>query len=551
MKCLANAAVAWALVLLTGCESGTSPKAADPAGATATEPASDGVTDKPEPSKAGGTPSAIALRDVTAERVPEACRGVGTPVAGAGLLGPAFDMGGGVAVADLDGEDGPDVLSVLPGLSGVCMLSAAGDKPYKRLDPPEAGAPKTVLGFSVMDGARGAEPIVLGIGRTVRWARQAPGRFAPGEVRIFQAPGNPWATAALDLQAVGIEGSAVGLGSALPADTGGCDPCGVTLLPPGALALGPPLSKGEQRGATDPLWVGHPGAIIASAFAFGPVPAAFVTDLLGADRLYAFTEEMAIADRAWHSGVASGLLDVAFRSRGADLGDVDGDSRDELVVTTQRNGVRIYAAEGRGFFFDKSVRTGLFRLSAGKPWYGVLLEDLDGDGDRDLVAAGDEGLLVVENRKGGFRTRADAPQMPPARGLASGDLDGDGDVDLVVGLRGGGVRVLINDAPPSPWRRYLRPEWEGVPGRPALGSRVRIRWSDRLIQAGERRRVRSFLSASEPRLAFLRSGAVPAGSPKLSVQPPSGPELRQPWPEGASKTRGGALPVAKPAAIKL
>jgi len=291
--------------------------------------------------------------------------------------------------------------------------------------------------------------------------------------------------------------------------------------------------------------VSHPGAAVASAFAFGPVPAAFVTDLLGADRLYAFTEEMSIADRAWHSGVATGLLDASFRSRGADLGDVDGDGRDDLAVTTWRNGVRIYGAEGRGFFLDRTVRTGLFRVSAGRSWFGVLLEDLDGDGDREVIAAGDDGLLVVENRQGGLRTRMKVPDIPAARGLATGDLDGDGDADLVVGLRGGGLRILINESPAPPWRRTLRPEWEGQPGAPARGVRVRLRWSDATTQVVERRRVRGFMSASQPRIVFSRSGDVPAGSPMLTAQPPGGPELRLSWPDGSKRPQGAVLGVAK------
>ena len=177
------------------------------------------------------------------------------------------------------------MLSVVPGLAGVCALTASGDKPYRRIATPEGGAPKTVLGFAAMDGLRGAEPVVLGIGGTVRWSRQADGKFGAAPVRVFEAPGQPWSSVALDLSVVGIEGSAVGVASALPDDVGGCSPCPVSLVPPGAFALGPPLAKGLQRAGTDPLWVGHPGAAVASAFAFGPVPAAFVTDLLGADQI--------------------------------------------------------------------------------------------------------------------------------------------------------------------------------------------------------------------------------------------------------------------------
>ena len=131
-----------ALLLGAGCNGAGPSKGAAPATKGQGTPAPKGASGAGKATPAPASiKTAIALRDVTVERVPQECRGEGRKVAAKGLLDPVLDMAAGVAVVDLDGEDGPDVLSVVPGLAGVCALTASGDKPYRRIATPE-GAPR-------------------------------------------------------------------------------------------------------------------------------------------------------------------------------------------------------------------------------------------------------------------------------------------------------------------------------------------------------------------------------------------------------------------------
>ncbi len=116
------------------------------------------------------------------------------------------------------------------------------------------------------------------------------------------------------------------------------------------------------------------------------------------------------------------------------VGDLDRDKDVDLVLG---GASRVLLREGRGSFHDADLQE---PLDAGAP---VGLEDLDGDGDLDALAAGYELELLENDGRGVFSEREGA--IPDGVGYGEprfGDLDGDGDPDaFIVGTN----RTLLND----------------------------------------------------------------------------------------------------------
>jgi hypothetical protein len=134
------------------------------------------------------------------------------------------------------------------------------------------------------------------------------------------------------------------------------------------------------------------------------------------------------------------------------LGDLDGDSDLDLVAG---NGGTFGEFEPNRVWLNSGLNTGIFIDSGqslgnvpgfpllGDPTTSVVLGDIDGDADLDLIA-GNGGDFVSPNRV--WRNDGDAnfseDPVPQELGrnsttsIALGDLDGDGDLDLVAGNGG-------------------------------------------------------------------------------------------------------------------
>jgi len=137
----------------------------------------------------------------------------------------------------------------------------------------------------------------------------------------------------------------------------------------------------------------------------------------------------------------AGLTPVASGSAAA--ADIDGDGDQDLVITGQQNAIfgnqiaTLYKNDGSGDFTE--VDAGLSGVFGGASAFA----DVDGDGDQDLLIAGESGAsptaTLYENDGSGNFTEADAGLngvQNPA--VAFGDIDGDDDPDLVITGVGGG-----------------------------------------------------------------------------------------------------------------
>ncbi len=293
---------------------------------------------------------------------------------------------------------------------------------------------------------------------------------------------------------------------------------------------------------------GYGLAVVISDLVGDPSPEIFVANDSSPNFLWSR------GDGAWRDvGFVAGIsVDIDGEEQagmGADVGDLDGDGRFDLVVTNfEKESENIYLATDRGSFFDRSEAWGVTGPSRSTLSWGIGLVDFDLDGDLDLFVANghvypqaDEvptsagyrqrDQLYLQERDDSGRPRLveraeglGITEATLSRGATFGDLDDDGDIDILVSHRGAPPALYENLGTPGRTSLSIRLEQPESKNREAIGARVELEVGDRKW-VDEVRRQSSFQSSGDPRLFFALEPSGTA-TPKVTVRWPDGVEER-------------------------
>ncbi|MDE2976054.1 MAG: CRTAC1 family protein [Acidobacteriota bacterium] len=248
-------------------------------------------------------------------------------------------------------------------------------------------------------------------------------------------------------------------------------------------------------------------------------------------------------DESLLSGAAFDRSGAAEAGMGVELADLDGDGRQDLVVTNfalETNA--LYRNAGGGVFLDRRFPAGLAQPSLQRLAFGVNAFDADLDGDLDLfvanghiqpraadiseVGAYEQPNQLFENLGGGrFRERHDVGLEPvrTSRGSAVADLDLDGDLDLVA-VNSNQVAEAYENRASGAWfalafaPRAAQPA-NGTSSAPAPGVRLELT-AGGTTQVRETRAGSSYLSQST--LAALFGLGRRQRIDRVVVRPPTG-----------------------------
>jgi hypothetical protein len=244
-------------------------------------------------------------------------------------------------------------------------------------------------------------------------------------------------------------------------------------------------------------------------------------------KVYVNRGDGTFADRSAESGVRG----VTW-SLGAVSADFDGDGDFDLFIGSYDGDDRLFRNDGGGRFTDVTAESG-FR--SGRT-VGVAAGDVDGDLLPDLVSAGFRGPVRIFRNLGGLKfadvgARSGVAPSKRNEGVVLADVDGDGDLDLYVANYDGENRLYRNDLDDN---RFLKVRLETA-GRTAAGAVAR------LYRAGGGKDRESLLATQELHAGYGFCSQGPAEF--LFRLPDAGPfDLRVTFPGGGVAERRGVVP---------
>ncbi|MCI0698994.1 CRTAC1 family protein [candidate division KSB1 bacterium] len=260
------------------------------------------------------------------------------------------------------------------------------------------------------------------------------------------------------------------------------------------------------------------------------------------NELYVNNGDGTFTEKGILSGIAYDENGRARAGMGIDVGVVDNTGEESVFVGNfAKEMIGVYRHAGDGIFVDRAAASKIGRVSLLTLTFGLMLLDIDLDGDLDLFAANGHVVHEIERTQDGVKFRQPphlflndgkgnfwdaAPEIGGvlaaplvARGAACTDYDRDGDLDILVTENGGPVHLWRNESAGA-GKHYLRVTVEGnTSNRNGYGVQL-------IATVGEMRMYRrirsgsSFLSHSEAAATFGLGAAAEVDT--LVVQWPAG-----------------------------
>jgi hypothetical protein len=450
---------------------------------------------------------------------------------GSGLEGPRYGMG--IATGDLDGDGRTDLFVTAVGRNAVYLnrTERGGGPRFEdatdRLNVPRASRWGTSA--AMFDGDQDGDLDVI-VCNYVRWSREIDLAVDYRITGLGRAYGSPTGFEGVDLTYLRNDGAA-GLVDAT-AESGFAVANASTGKPVGK-ALGVVLGDWNEDGRIDVAIANDTVANFLFRNEGSPGRASFVE--VGAPSGIAF-------DRNGSATGAMGIDTAWLRPR--EWAIAIGNFANEMSS--------LYVERGTTMAFsDDAIIEGLGPASRAFLTFGLVMADMDLDGDADLVQANghiEERIAKVQpsqawRQRGQLFLNAGPGASSPllrdvpagmigdlarpvvGRGLATADIDGDGDLDLALTQAGGAPMLLRNDL--LAHGRWLRIVLEGPPGNPqGIGALVTVApfaaepsTTAATIVSG----ARSYLSACDPAFTI----GLPEGQTRtvVTVSWPAGSRL--------------------------